>query len=150
MIQQKSDQLSTGVTAVQTPATPQHTNLVSYRVAASVFWLRCEGHTAHQLSACQRGDAIIVHSQNAQLVIPRWCQITQLEVLVVSWDHPERQFDWFCPAFGVKREKITIFLVAILDFSFEMFTRCELPSKVKGLVSVNSSKDEARNSGLSR
>lgn len=66
-----------------------HTNLVSYRVTASVLRFCTEGHAAHQLGAGQGGDAVIVDGQNAQLIVPRRRQVTQQEVLVVSWDHPE-------------------------------------------------------------
>lgn len=62
-------------------------------MTASVLRLRAEGHTAHQLGARQGGDAVIVDGQNTQLVVPRRRQVTQQEVLVVGWDHPEREED---------------------------------------------------------
>lgn len=70
-----------------------HTNLVSYRVTASVFCFRTEGHAAYKLGARQCRYAVIVHSQNTQLVVSRRCQVTQQKVLVVGRDHPDREKD---------------------------------------------------------
>lgn len=58
-----------------------------------VLRLRGEGHAAHQLGARQRRDAIVVHGQNAQLVVSRRRQVTQQEVLVVGRNHPEEEED---------------------------------------------------------
>lgn len=77
----------------------EHTDLVPYGVAASVLGLSGEGHAAHQLGAGQRRDAVVVHGQDAELVVPRRRQVAQQEVLVVGRDHPgerrerERQRD---------------------------------------------------------
>lgn len=68
--------------------TLQLADLVSNGVTASVLRLRAEGHAAHQLGARQRCDAVVVHGQDAQLVVPRRRQVAQQEVLVVGWDHP--------------------------------------------------------------
>lgn len=70
-----------------------HTNLVSYRVTASVFRFRAEGHAAYELGARQCRDAVIIHGQNTQLVVSRGCQVAQQKVLVVGRDHPDREKD---------------------------------------------------------
>lgn len=69
------------------------TDLVSYGVAASVFRLCAEGHAAHQLCSCQGRDTVVINSENTKFVVSRRCQVAQQEVLMVGWDHPEREED---------------------------------------------------------